>query len=204
MKNRPDDLCVNPAICAKPSMVHSVEAGGATAGIYEFMPASFIKSWYDGVDVTTLPTIQCLPLSSIFAKVGIDSIDFWSLDVEGGELEVLRTVDFERIKVGVLVVEADGHSPFKNQQVRDLMLSKGFKYHGPVGNNDWFLGPTFVPLVKSENSLNSSEDNLFPTEDNLKPKIEMTNASIIRGSKVHIRNPRWKSRQIVGIEDSTG
>ncbi len=47
---------------------------------------------------------------SLFAKCrfGVDTIDLWTLDVEGGELSVLETVDFERLRVGVLVVETDG------------------------------------------------------------------------------------------------
>lgn len=38
----------------------------------------------------------------------MDTIDLWTLDVEGGELSVLQTVDFGRLRVGVLVVETDG------------------------------------------------------------------------------------------------
>lgn len=41
-------------------------------------------------------------------RFGVDTIDLWTLDVEGGELSVLETVDWERLRVGVLVVETDG------------------------------------------------------------------------------------------------
>ena len=145
VRNRPDDVCVNAAICANPSLVHFVEAGGATAGIYEFMSASFLDTWYKGLNVNDLPTIQCLPLNAILSKLGFDHIDFWSLDVEGGEMEVLRTVDFNNVEVGVMTVEADSHSMKKNEEVRNLLTSKGFTYHGAIGNNDWFTGPSFVP-----------------------------------------------------------
>ncbi len=80
-----------------------------------------------------------------FLSFGIDTIDLLSLDVEGGELEVLRTVDFSILRVGVLVVEADGHNESKNSEVRKILLSNKFTYHGAVGNNNWFLGPAYVP-----------------------------------------------------------
>ena len=145
VKNRRDDICINAAVCAQPLTVHMVESGGATAGIYEFMPATFLKTWYDGIDVSTLPTVRCLPLMAMLAKLGVNHIDFWSLDVEGGELEVLRTVDFNILRVGVLVVEADGHNESKNSEVRKILLSNKFTYHGAVGNNNWFLGPAYIP-----------------------------------------------------------
>lgn len=49
--------------------------------------------------------------SPIERRFGVDTIDLWTLDVEGGELSVLQTVDFERLRVGVLVVETDGAAP---------------------------------------------------------------------------------------------
>ena len=36
--------------------------------------------------------------------MGIADIDLWSLDVEGAELEVLKTVDFSRLQVKVIMV----------------------------------------------------------------------------------------------------
>ena len=59
-------------------------------------------------------------------RFGIGSIDFWSLDVEGAELEVLKTADFSRLSVKVLMVELDGHNPEKDQAVTDLLAGAGF------------------------------------------------------------------------------
>ena len=46
--------------------------------------------------------------------------------MEGAELEVLKTVDFSRLSVKVLMVELDGHNKEKDQAVTDLLAGAGF------------------------------------------------------------------------------
>ena len=49
---------------------------------------------------------------------GLLDINLFSLDVEGGELSVLRTLDLEATNIQVVVVELDGRNPEKDEQVR--------------------------------------------------------------------------------------
>lgn len=77
--------------------------------------------WRPHLQRTRAPRAALLPMapagrlmssaSPIERRFGVDTIDLWTLDVEGGELSVLQTVDFERLRVGVLVVETDGAAP---------------------------------------------------------------------------------------------
>ena len=46
----------------------------------------------------------CTGLGRYLRLVGVDTLDLFSLDVEGGELEVLKTMDWT-IPVGVLMIE---------------------------------------------------------------------------------------------------
>jgi hypothetical protein len=63
-------------------------------------------------------------------------VDLWSLDVEGAELEVLKTVDFSRLSVKVLMVELDGHNQEKDQAVKDLLAGVGFTALPKTQEND--------------------------------------------------------------------
>ena len=48
------------------------------------------REWFrKGADV------RCFPLSSILQAVGIQHVDFFSLDVEGAELQILKTLPFD-------------------------------------------------------------------------------------------------------------
>jgi len=38
--------------------------------------------------------VACVPLSTVLATAGVTHVDFFVLDVEGAELDVLRTIDF--------------------------------------------------------------------------------------------------------------
>jgi Methyltransferase FkbM domain len=43
--------------------------------------------------------IHCMPLTAILLAVNMTEIDFFSLDIEGHELDVLRAIDFDKIKI---------------------------------------------------------------------------------------------------------
>ena len=49
---------------------------------------------------------------------GLLDIYLFSLDVKGGELSVLRTLDLEATNIQVVVVELDGRSPDRDEEVR--------------------------------------------------------------------------------------
>ena len=133
-QNRPNNMLHNFAVCSSPRHVHFIESGdGAVTGILEFMAPSFRAAWH-GADVRELQkaakTIKCEPLRSILANdLGpARHIDFLSLDVEGAELEVLKTVDFKKQQFGIIFYEADEHNTLKNEMMKSLLEMNGYRF----------------------------------------------------------------------------
>lgn len=58
--------------------------------------------------------------SELFARHGFESIDFLSIDVEGAEAAVLRTIDFRRVRVRLIGIET------VDDEVRRLLARRGF------------------------------------------------------------------------------
>ena len=85
--NRRDDIGLLVAACDTYQDVHFVDTG-TTAGIVEFMSDSFKSQWHKDMNTSHIELIPCMPLSAILAKFGVHQLDFWSLDVEGGEIQV--------------------------------------------------------------------------------------------------------------------
>ncbi|KAI8462754.1 MAG: hypothetical protein J3K34DRAFT_446772 [Monoraphidium minutum] len=148
--NRPKDIKFHAAVCRKTSVVHYANSRqAAVAGIWEFMPPSFRSAWYPGVASTEgMAEVPCVPLQQLINKAGINFFDFFSLDVEGGELEVLYSIDFSSTAFGVIVIEADSHSQRKNEMVRTYLQSQGYRYRGLVHRNDWFVSRAFHMIYK--------------------------------------------------------
>ena len=57
------------------------------------------------VDPETAFQAECLPLYSILAALNTHHVDSFSLDVDGAELQVLKTVHFDDITIDVISVE---------------------------------------------------------------------------------------------------
>ena len=45
--------------------------------------------------------MDCFPLHVLLLALNVTRVDYFSLDVEGAELDVLRTVPFDRIDIRV-------------------------------------------------------------------------------------------------------
>jgi hypothetical protein len=74
----------------------------------------------EGVRRFSLP---CSRLGILLKNV--THIDIFVLDVDGGELEAIQTMDWTKT-VDYWVVKLDGTNPQKDQAVRNLLISKGY------------------------------------------------------------------------------
>lgn len=50
---------------------------------------------------TTTVQVQCLPLFSLLSAINVTTVDYFSLDVEGSELGVLKTIPFDKVLIKV-------------------------------------------------------------------------------------------------------
>jgi len=51
--------------------------------------------------------MQCFPLYSLLMALGNPVIDLFSLDIEGAELQVLKTVPWDKVNIQVLIIEVN-------------------------------------------------------------------------------------------------
>jgi FkbM family methyltransferase len=158
-KNRPSEknLIIGEGVCPKDQGLMDFVVGdfGAVNGDPNTMTDKFKEKWHDDSKVAKLITVPCRPLGQMLREYlqhsGADSIDFFSLDVEGGELKVLETMDWS-VPVKVWCIEFDGTDPSKEQSIRELMSKNGYV----VGEfthserNEWFVKSDFEKELRNQ------------------------------------------------------
>ena len=76
-------------MCKEEGTVHFMDTASAVSGVWEFAPIPFRDRWWKGKTVDDATPIRCVPLRAILADQGPTFFaDFFSLDVEGAELQV--------------------------------------------------------------------------------------------------------------------
>ena len=50
--------------------------------------------------------VYCVPLNDLLYSLGVNHVDFLSLDVQGVELSILSTVDFNAVRIDLIILEA--------------------------------------------------------------------------------------------------
>jgi FkbM family methyltransferase len=143
--NRQESMIHHTAVCSEPKKVHFVEKH-LVGGIWEFMAPSFRKKWHSGIEPSELPEVNCRPLTHILHNETY--FDFFSLDVEGGEFEVLRTLSFEQVHFGVILVEDNEYNPLKNEAVKTYLENRGYKYRATKQQSSWFVNQNFDKLYR--------------------------------------------------------
>ena len=154
---------VNAAICEKHQYVHFQNAA-EVGGIIEFMPVEMLKRFHGSYYESTHPPgnissidwskhngaklVRCLPLKHILKKAGVRHVNLFILDVEGGEMNVLKSIDWHLVKFDVIAVETDIYfrPPGYGDAITEYLRRKGYRNAtGQMGRNIWFTHPTFIP-----------------------------------------------------------
>jgi hypothetical protein len=76
-------------------------------------------------------TVPCFPLATILLALNRSHVDYWSLDVEGLELDVLKTVPFDSLDISVLSVEYN-HVTEGKDAVRSYMEGQGYSLYKDI------------------------------------------------------------------------
>jgi FkbM family methyltransferase len=85
-------------------------------------------------------------LDSILAEAaGAHAIDFVTIDVEEGEMEVLRGFDIQRWRPGVVMVETN--SRFRSHEIRRYFVERGYIFHYSIGINDVYVPFRYQPMA---------------------------------------------------------
>ena len=89
--------------------------------------------------------VKCFPLKMLLEALGIATVHYFSLDVEGIELKVLKTLPFQRIQFYVIQVEFIFNDEGKDPLI-DFLLSNGYKMIKEAGSELIFANMTALQL----------------------------------------------------------
>jgi len=105
--------------------VRFTKRGGPVGASIGDASDTHLKVWHPNGTENSI-SISCLPLQHFIDATGLYDVDLFSLDVEGAELTVLQTLEFNVTNVRVIVVELDGTNLSKDAKVRKLLFKNGF------------------------------------------------------------------------------
>ena len=93
-------------------------------------------SWINQMYKNTVQKVELLPcfLTELVRRSGIQSFGLLSLDVEGHELEVLKSYDWH-VPIKYILVESNANTP----KVKELLESLGFKFLEIIAHNVLFM-----------------------------------------------------------------
>jgi len=143
-KTRAGQALFHAASCGECMQVHFAKsAENAVGGIWEFMTERFKRVWFPSGNTNPIP-LTCMPLHLILETVKVNHVNFFSLDVEGAELEVIKGIDWDRFSFDVMVMERDNpkradpdlETLSDTAQIIEILTSKGYRvyddHHGDV------------------------------------------------------------------------
>ena len=95
-------------------------------------------------------TLQPRTMQSILDETNMHNIDLFSLDVEGHELNVLKSIDFSKNTINVILVEMLNTNS-ELEKIRDFLKEKNYKFYDIVGRNEVYILNTFNEISKITN-----------------------------------------------------
>ena len=79
--------------------------------------------------------VKCIVLNDVLEQHGFYDIDYLSLDTEGNEFKILKTIDFDKFNIKVMTIENNYNDPTQTAYVQ----SKGYYLMGRLEADEVFI-----------------------------------------------------------------
>lgn len=138
--SRPGCICVNKAISDRYETV-VFRDDWAMSGILTKLPEGHKK--HPRHTNGECYKVETVPLGHLLNGNNVNYVDFMSIDVEGGELEVLKSMNWN-IPVYVICIELDNHNPEKDEACREILRAKGFTFDTKLVVNEFWVNKDYA------------------------------------------------------------
>merc|ERR1719245_2144987 len=121
--------------------------------------------------------IQCFPVYTVLLALGNPTVHYFSLDIEGAELQVLRTIPFDKVDIKILDIEMNhvgqifegsatdlrrhleksGYEAFMRVGIDEIFVKRGFEFNREFEDMEEFRRMKLIYPLFSVIELN--EDN---------------------------------------------
>ena len=84
------------------------------------------------------------PVHMILEKIGVSTVDYWSLDTEETEADILENTRFDKFELGAITVEKErlGQTS-KNGRIIKVLSKQGFEYVGSHREDAFWVSPNY-------------------------------------------------------------
>ena len=90
--------------------------------------------------------IKTKKLDNILKKYNFNKIDFMNIDIEGHELDVIKTIDFKKVKIKYICLEMINHNELavkNSKQIQNILNINNFNIIKKFGYNHIFKNKEF-------------------------------------------------------------
>ncbi len=150
--NRPNCDNFNVAVSSKPEEYVVFHGLGAEGGIKETLNIrkkskyklksifSMLKSFFQHTKRSF--KVKNLRMSEVLKQSRFDYVDIMIIDVEGGELDLLKSIDFT-FPIFCIFIEAHSHQKEKNEKFHQFLIKKGFNFIERQRGNEVWINPNY-------------------------------------------------------------
>lgn len=96
------------------------------------------------------------PLYSVLMALGNPAVDLLSLDIEGAELQVLKTIPWKKVRARVLLIETINLGEVfvgSLKNLNQLLKKNGFKFYKSIGVDDIYIQRYFNVIDDAKTEL---------------------------------------------------
>jgi FkbM family methyltransferase len=84
--------------------------------------------------------VESYNLNDLLLEFGFTNVDFLSLDVEGSEFEIIKTIDFNKININIMSIENNEDT----STIREYLEKNGFIFHSKIAIDDIFVNKNYI------------------------------------------------------------
>lgn len=144
--NRNNSICVNKAVFSVSDieMDFAIKNFNMCSGLIQTMDDKVVidNKVHDrsvNHDLKKIIKVHTVTLNNLLERNNSpEFIDYLSLDTEGSELEILKSVNFNKYKFGIIDVEHNFVEP-RRSEIRNLLESNGYKFNKENNFDDNYI-----------------------------------------------------------------